>query len=271
MTPDEYSLPSEEQLIDRITAGDPITAELLLDALDHASAKELFRQMQERCPADMMLPAETVHHLVGADLCFLQCEAVIHTLKEWQHQARYFGAEHAIQAMDGLFRGMYPTRGPGQPEILDRDYVKGIFLQVYPRIKRFQKAVIQFRPEASVHNLTIRTKDLIDLCQLLKKVRELQALALLRKSEPPELATCAEQFEERLASFNADRDVLDPAFVDCKVEWAQGSAADHADAYIAELFSTQLHPKQTAISRETVRDMRNRHRIMVPGRKKRKK
>jgi len=38
MTPDEYSLPSEEQLIDRITAGDPITAELLLDALDHALA-----------------------------------------------------------------------------------------------------------------------------------------------------------------------------------------------------------------------------------------
>ena len=114
MTPDEYSLPSDELLIDRITAGYPITAELLLDALDHASAKELFRQMQERCPADMMLPAETVHHLVGADLCFLQCEAVIHTLKEWQHQARYFGAEHAIQAMDGLFRGMYPTWRPGQ-------------------------------------------------------------------------------------------------------------------------------------------------------------
>ena len=38
MTPDEYSLPSEEEVIDRIAAGDPITAELLLDALDHASA-----------------------------------------------------------------------------------------------------------------------------------------------------------------------------------------------------------------------------------------
>ncbi len=108
MTPDEYSLPSEEEVIDRITA------ELLLDALDHASTKELVRQIQERYPEDIMLPVETVHHLVSADPYFLQCEAVIHTVKEWQHQARYFGAEHAIQAIDGLFRGMYPTRGPGQ-------------------------------------------------------------------------------------------------------------------------------------------------------------
>ena len=114
MTPDEYSLPSEQEVIDRITADNPITAELLLDALDHASTKELLRQIQQRYPEDIMLPVETVHHLVAADLYFLQCEAVIHTVKEWQHQARYCGAEHAIQAMDGLFRGMYPTREPGQ-------------------------------------------------------------------------------------------------------------------------------------------------------------
>ena len=66
MTPDEYSLPSEEEVIDRITA------ELLLDALDHASTKELLRQIQERYPEDIMLPVETVHHLVATDLYFLQ-------------------------------------------------------------------------------------------------------------------------------------------------------------------------------------------------------
>ena len=67
MCPNEVSSPSEELLIDRITAGEAITAELLLDALDHCSPKELLIHLQERCPPGMVLPVETVHHLVGAD------------------------------------------------------------------------------------------------------------------------------------------------------------------------------------------------------------
>lgn len=120
---------------------------------------------------------------------------MIHTLKGWQGRARWFGAEDAAQAIDGLFRSIYPTRGPGQPELLDRDYVKGIFFEVYPLIKRFQKAVKLFRPGFTVHNLAIRTQQLIELCQMLKKVRELQALSLLRKTDPPELATCADRMD----------------------------------------------------------------------------
>ena len=66
MSPDESSLPSEERLLDRITAGETITPELLLDALDHVSPDELLGHLQKRCPPDLPLPAETVHDLVGA-------------------------------------------------------------------------------------------------------------------------------------------------------------------------------------------------------------
>jgi hypothetical protein len=257
----------EERLLEIIIAGDRLSPGELKQVTSELSPDEIDQWLRGKYEPGIILPRETLYELVGLDVCFLGNPFVQATLKEWQKKAVEEADDECIRALHGVGKCMHTRRGPGQPQLIEESLIGPAWHQAYDRIKRFQKAFKDFRPGSVHNNPKVRAQLLIDLS------KDLQALNRIQYETPKaDRNTVAEQerinsmrmaYEEKIKMRQVIDTSLEESFAECPVEWAWGSAADHADAYIAATWSAFALPNQMPVASNTVRSMRQKLGIKV--------